>query len=276
MPKVRLDPKFVYSNSTFDCSFRIHPTGPYNWNLWTESDFNQGYALYVPKTGLIPLGNSHSERHGNRITVTSIRLKSIITLDYIWQIYNMNVIQANASGSEPSLTSLSNTLPITRFMKLRYFVVEFDEDLAINDQQIYRWFKRTYCWYRPNVNAVGEYYQDAPVSVHSNVLHETTEWTGKFNILCDKCITLNQRHPQISLDITVPLNRQFVYREDDTTGEHLLFPNLWIFVMPPLSQEVDMDPCSSMIMYNYARQSTVGILPAYHVKTFTKLSFIDL
>lgn len=276
MPKVRLDPKFVYSNSSFSCyvhSFYPDPP-PDNYNIWSGAQFSSQSTgpLYVPQVGLIPIGNNHSSRHGNRITVTSIRLKSIFNMNYRLLIYGHNPM----STTEPSLSALSS-MPIHRFIKLRYFVVEFDEDLEIRPSVIYDWFKRTYCWYRPaTAGSLDVSYTNAPVSVHSNVLHETTEYTGKFNILCDKCITLTSYKPQLSLDITIPLNRQFVYDENDTTGEGLLFPNIWVFVMPPLSQIVDVDPLTTILLNNFYAQGDKENLYLYSAQTFTKLSFVDL
>lgn len=276
MPKVRLDPKFVYSNSEFVCKvISFGPSDiPVNWNIFKPAQVGSSSTspIYVPQVGLIPLGNNHSSRHGNRITVTSIRLKSIFSFNYRFLIYGSNPY----SSTEPSLSALSSLTP-HRFLKLRYFVIEFDEDLQVNLSTLYSWFKRTYCWYRPpGSGTVEQLYDNAPVSTHANILHETTDFTGKFNILCDKCITLSSYKPQISLDITVPLNRQFVYDEDDTTGEDLLFPNIFLFVLPPLSLAVDVDPLTSQMLINFQRQTDVTELELYNVQTFTKMSFVDL
>ena len=274
MPKVRLDPKFTYSNSTFEMNFRTHTTPPYNYQLFSPSDIeSEVYCpIYIPRFTLPAVGNSHSQRHGNRITVTSLRLKSIFTLDKYLCVPNI-IPWATGGTSDPAISTL-NAQYVNKFLKFRYFVVEFDEDLEITAMKLYQWFKRTYCWCRPNSDSTGSVYNN-PVSVHSNILHETTEFTGKFNILCDKCFTLSSRKPQLSMDITIPLNRQFVFDEDDTTGEGLLFPNLWVFVLPPL-QFCDIDPTTQTQMLSFQRQSDYSTWKFCDVETFTKLSFVDL
>lgn len=266
MPRVRLDPKFVYYNGTYDFEFKSDGNIPDNSNLFKPGQI----PIFTPQFGLIPVGNSHSERHGNRITVTSLRIKMNFEIAPEFLITVHNPFSGSAISN---YQAFSNECPI-RFFKFRYMVVEFDEDLTITQAKLYEWFKRTYCWYQPRVSSA-DYPDNDPVSVHANILHETTNWTGKFNILCDKCFSIKSYKPSLSFDITVPMNRQYVYKEDDTTGEGLLFPNIWCIILPPMSSVVDIDQKTAKQWYNYVPLSTSSI-PFVKCQYFTKLSFVDL
>lgn len=273
MPKVRLDSKFCYWNGTQ--TVFVRPTGALdpNGNFFGLDTF-QGIQppLVMPTTVLPELGNNHNQRHGNRITVTSVRWKSIISMNP--DILNLEnpfqtvyPVQINPTAADRN---------IHRFFKLRYMLVQWDNDYAdqITPEFIYKWFKMTYCWYRPQANAYTEFY-DNPVSVHSNVLHETTELTSKFNILCDKCITLTSARPQISLDITIPLNKNYLFDEDDPTT--LIYPCLSLFVLPPLSYIVDTDPLTSQQYQDWVdNHFNSKAFNLFSVENFTKLNFIDL
>ena len=264
MPRVRLDPKFVYSNGTHDFKFTTDSNIPDNDNLFKPGKV----SIFTPQFGLIPVGNSHSERHGNRITVTSLRVKVNMEMnpDFIVDVHNP------FTGALANVNNYSYQT-VLRFFKFRYMVVEFDEDIVMTNLKLYQWFKRTYCWYEPRVSSADQPDND-PVSVHSNILHETTEWTGKFNILCDKCFSLKSNKPSLSFDITVPMNRQYVYDESDTTGEGLLFPNIWCFIIPPLSSVVDIDGRTTVKWKAWAPFGAGTDITYAKCQYFTKLSFV--
>lgn len=275
MPKVRLDSKFCYWNGyqTVKLSPGWTSLDP-NGNFFTLGNF-EGLLppMVMPTTVLPELGNNHNQRHGNRITVTSVRWKSIISMDP--DFLNLENPFQKVWAVPPSTPTASDR-NIRRFFKMRYMLVQWDNDYAdqITPDFIYKWFKMTYCWYRPQADSSTQFY-DNPVSVHSNVLHETTELTSKFNILCDKCITLSSARPQISLDITIPLNKNYLFSEDDP--ETLIYPCISLFVLPPLSYLVDTDPLTSQQyqdwMDNHFTSSDVKL---FTVENFTKLNFIDL
>lgn len=266
MPKVRLDSKFTYWNGAYDLWFPSYTSRPLNFNIYNKSEFS-GIApvLVTPQTVLPMLGNSHNERHGNRITVTSIRWKSIIHLmpDFLKGNYNPF-----------TTTDVKTTDPPHRFFKIRYMLVQWDNDYAgqIDEAFIYKWFKMTYCWWEtPSTSTVDV--EDMPVSVHSNILHETTELTSKFNILCDKCMVLSSDKPQVSLDITIPLNKNYLFDEDDPST--LIYPCYSLFILPPLSMVTDLDPITGDQYYAYQATNSVSKVFA-KVDNFTKLNFIDL
>lgn len=267
MPKVRLDSKFTYWNGSYSLWFPGGDGHPLNYNCYHKSDFGGiNPVMITPQAALPMLGNSHNERHGNRITVTSIRWKSIIHLERDFLV----------PGSDP-FTGVGETLPNppNRFFKLRYMLVQWDNDYVdqIDEAFIYKWFKMTYCWWRdpdPNTTDV----EDMPVSVHSNILHETTELTSKFNILCDKCLVLRSDKPQLSLDITIPLNKNYLFSEDDPTV--LIYPCYSLFILPPLSTVIDLDPITSIELWNYQTNVPSARKTFAQCDNFVKLNFIDL
>lgn len=266
MPKVRLDSKFTYTNGSFQMSFPSYTSHPLNFNIYKKEDFaGLNPPILVPGMTLPTLGNNHDQRHGNRITVTSVRWKSIIRL-------NEDFCRGNY---DPFTTQeVLTTNPPNRFFKMRYMLVQWDNDYndQINEAFLYEWFKMTYCWFKePDSNT--SFVQDMPVSVHSNVLHETTPLTSKFNILCDKCMTLSTKHPQLSLDVTIPLNKNYLFDEDDPTT--LIYPCLWLFILPPLNMLTDLDPITKNQYYNYQATNSVTKVFA-DCDNFVKLNFIDL
>lgn len=276
MPKVRLDSKFCYWNGYKTIFLNGNASLDTNGNFFNLNMFDSQVTspIIMPETVLPDIGNNHNQRHGNRITVSSVRWKSIISLnpDFV----NLENPFSKYQPSPPA-TPVQADWRIPRFFKMRYMLVQWDNDYVdqISDEFIYRWFKMTYCWYRPQANEFTEYY-DNPVSVHSNILHETTELTSKFNILCDKCITLTNSKPQISLDITIPLNKNYLFDEDDP--DTLIYPCLSLFILPPLSFIVDTDPVTKAqyedFIDNHPGQHMD--VPLYSVENFTKLNFIDL
>lgn len=282
MPRVRLDDKFTYSNEYQQLAFYRHtPSNALNGNIYEATDFplapesGQGAGpMIVPQFILPELGNNHNQRHGNRITVTSIRLKTIVQMD-------VGMIRGDFNPFTKQTISTSVDRP-KRWFKMRYMVIQWDNDYVdqIGNRMLYGWFKRTFCQYTnpitdPEPDTWGGL-PNAPVSVHSNVMHMTTPFTSKFNILCDKCITLSSYKPQLSLDITIPMNKTFLFDETDST--YLISPCIWLVIFPPMSEMIDMDPLTSSAFrsWNSAQSATYDYIPIADVYNFTKLSFIDL
>lgn len=266
MPKVRLDSKFTYWNGSYDLWFPSYNDHPLNFNIYHKESFSGiNPVMITPQTLLPELGNNHNQRHGNRITVTSIRWKSIIQLRPDFLRANYNPFTTNETVT---------TDPPHRFFKMRYMLVQWDNDYAgqIDEAFIYKWFKMTYTWFCDPVVSTTDV-EDMPVSVHSNILHETTELTSKFNILCDRCFVVSSDKPQISFDITIPLNKNYLFDEDDPTT--LIYPCYSLFILPPLSLRTDLDPVTADQYYYYQNTNSVSKTFAY-VDNFTKLSFVDL
>lgn len=269
MPRVRLNNKFTYSNDAVYVDLHAVNEATLkgrNGNLYTTETIP--YDMLFPVFNFPQLGNNHDQRHGNRITITSVRYKTMINLNPIF-------LTNSSNGPFSSGATDGTTSPPKRFFKFRYMLVQWDDDIAnsVDEVYIFKWFLRSYCWAIPPTRTeepiVAADYSDAPVSVHSNLLHETTEYIAKFNILCDKCLTLTNTKQQISLDITVPLNKTYCFDEDNPNL--LLYPHLTLFILPPLNGYTDIDPLSLKQML--AQNRLVNLCTCYN---FTKLNFIDL
>lgn len=270
--RYQIEPKYTYAQANDHVYFPKYTDyggNANNLNIFLKSawqnDTETVNPLMVPNPKLPQLGtNGHDKRHGDRITVTSIRTKIItrLTPHFVGPISN------------PWLSSYSidpSDNYINRFFKCRYMVVAFDDDLQMTKEMIGQWFYETFCWYcKPITTPVDTNAFMQPVSVHSNILRITTKWTGKFNILTDKTFTLTSSRPSISFDITLPLNQDFLFEENTET---LIHPHIYQFIVPPLSWAVDVDPVT---YEQYKVQNPSDSISVISFYSFSKLNFIDL
>lgn len=279
MPKVAISPKFTYSNGS--SSFYVYfdkTTNPSRYESFQNgmlmSTFDPTYPNMVfPLWKLPTLGNSHDERVHDRITVTSLYIKLTFRMRRDW-LKDISMWETGTyNGQYPHNP--------TQFLKTRLMIVEFDDDVAnsLNADGIRKWFYRTFCWYRaPTVTPTIDDNIDnnaqqivPPISVWSSTMHVTTPWIGKFNILADKKIELKPSRMQYQLSFKLPLNRIFTFLENSTD---LIKPNIYCFILGPLSYEHDMDP------FNWAGvvQATGdhGANAICDVDWFSKLNFVDL
>lgn len=283
MSRFPIEPHFVYTQGHDHIEFptynSYHAQGiiPTNANIFNE--LNIAPAIFRPAIDLPSLGNTHAHRRGNRITVTSIRLKIHINLDKRWAYAFQPNTQPTTASFNPEVRMMATN---KRFFKARFMVVQFDDDMIISDDAIAKWFFRSYCYYtsdsRGAVTPWPPVQCTEPVSVHSNILRLTTAYTGKFNILMDKPITLTSRSSDQVFDITVPLNRSYVFDEEDTTK--LLFPNIHLFILPPLNFNTDLDPLTRYELLSYYTSTSSADrdehFDLYEIYYFAKLNFVDL
>lgn len=271
MPRYPIEPKFTYSQGSEQFFFPTKTNVGNNGNIYSKASLETETVSSSPfcfPTYVLPeRGNNHNQRHGNRITVTSIRTKINIVLR---SDFCADTSYSPFDYLDPLEQTYTNDTAIKRFMKMRYVVVQFDDDLVITPQVLSQWFYSTYCYFRAPTTEITDLV-DAPISVHSNVLRITTPFTAKFNILTDRCFTVVSSRPSISFDITVPLNKQYIFEEGT---DNLIHPNIWQFVIPPLNWLVDVDP----LTYQQYRQvdSLSSIKNFADFYYFTKLNFIDL
>lgn len=265
---------FIYINRTAHTTYSFQ-NGMFDYNSIDDlSDY-----VFMPQINFPLPGNGHSARKSNRITVTSIRVKMHFTMDPV--LLRMNSLH----GTSYAYSGLSDNIPLnpTVFAKFRLFLVSVDDDIEVTRQKILNWFYATHCLYRQPSNPEelrGPSYTQVtpspgPTSVHSNVLRTTTDWTGKFNILADRKFTVRTRKPYFDIDMTIPLRKEYVFDEDYTANSKLLYPKLYLFILPPLSYEVDVDPTSHS---SYATSSTSSVVTdkMFTVYYWTKLNFVDL
>lgn len=281
MTRFPIEPHFVYSQGSDSITFP-------SWNAYKTylpdqtgniyNDVSFPTNVFLPTIQLPALGNTHTHRRGNRITVTTIRTKIHISLHPRWSA----VYMPNSAPSGTRFTDLEQCTPATkRFFKLRFMVVQFNDEIHVDADEIAKWFYSTYCWFKAQPNTVipSGNYINQPISVHSNIMRLTTPYTGKFNILMDKPFTMVSTRPQQVLDINIPLNKSYVFDEDDPTK--LLFPNIWMFILPPLNFETDMDPLTYYQIerfynsdpYEDEKPNQWAFL---NLDWFAKLNFVDL
>ncbi len=283
MSRFPIEPHFVYTQDSTYISFPSYDNFhngniiPPNSNIWNS--LTGPAAVIAPSINLPSLGNTHTHRRGNRITVTSIRLKLSMRLHPRWAFaYQPNTSPVTAKYTDTQIPQLA---PSRRFFKMRFMVVQFNDDMTITNEEIASWFFRTYCYFKDDERHIVDDNNPfkEPISVHSNIMRLTTPYTGKFNILMDKPITWYSTRPLQQLDINIPLNKSFVFSEEDQ--DKLLFPNIWCFLLPPLNFLTDVDPLTryDFSLY-YARPSGPdGHDLAWNfcnIDVFAKLNFVDL
>ena len=223
MPKVQLETKYTYSAGEFSTIFTLAGANPPT-SLWRVSDFtdyNTWATSRVPKLlypALPLLGTRHNERIGNKIQVTSIRF--LITLEMSFRLSCIStgcpffggVYDRETNPYAWTLdTSNEGSIP-KRWVKLRFMCVQFDDGMSMYPKDIILWFKQTFLQYTLDPANANTYQRN--VSVHSHVLHMTTDYTGRFNILFDKCLTLYNNAPQLTVDYTIPINKTFSFDEN--------------------------------------------------------------
>lgn len=283
MPRLRLEPKFTYRQECeYFYQFPYSSSGEqYQTREKLEAKDNNPGVMYFlnssfgtslispfffPQVNLPGKGNGHNLRNGNRITVTSIHWKCTLTPSQYLPLNMKQIIQY--APSDMKQVPCNNMF----FMKMRYMLVQFDDDLVMTDATIYKWFKDTFCFCTAQAGSPIES-DPYPVSVHSNVMRLTTPWISKFQILTDRRFVITNKHPQIDIDVTIPIKRQYIFDENETQPNlGLITPNIMLFIIGPLNWQTDVD---SITRLNFA-DGFFNNHPLFSVHSWTKLNFIDL
>lgn len=328
MPRFIVPPKYKYTQSHgttyLPWTGSTSGTGPKTWvnqrmfpyaaTFDTETVLSNYPSIIMPEMPTISRGNGTDERTHSKITVTNVRWKFSMQLNI--EMLNrgswlpLNVLEGVTSSTFdyfPYAADYTGTTgdiiyrPIQwppnpgMLYKFRYFMVEFDEDIAINIPKIYNWFFSTYCQFRdqrttpfaplPNVAVTPNNLVPAPISVHSNVMRMTTPWTGKFKILADRCFVLTANRPRVSIDVTIPVNRVFTYGDDwqyQTLPENtVLTPHIYCFILPPLSMEqdvgaVDAHLTEEAVVSDSHPTSSMNYIPFIDWTSWMKFNFVDI
>lgn len=286
MPKLQLETKHTYSYGSTSVSFPLVRDSSAFYSMWPVETFTNydNWGTQPALKTFMPLlpqqGTKHNDRVGNKIHVLSIRY--MLTLELGSHLSTMSLgnpfntleyTDSNPEGWRPYASNFG-TLP-KRWLKMRIMLIKFDKGLNVSPLYFMQWFKSTYLQYRERPSAVASTLLRQPVSVHSQVLHMTTEYTGKFNILFDKCVTLYSNNAQYTIDYTVPLNMTFEFDEENTTT--LLSPNLLFIIVPPIDVDVDVD---DLTRYQYltaiGEQEYVSEIEMYHMYAACKMNYMDL
>lgn len=285
-PYVQLEPKYTYTVGHDVIRWPSQPQTPTNTgnNIWTSVHFPSSFtdalaAVFAPASTLPTLGTGHNNRIGNKITLSSLRYRIYVRLhDEICCPNTGNPFSDNSERS-PSQIALTSSLPVIpkRWFKMRLFVIQFDNTYSVTPSFVCGWFYSTFLPFSDNQSGQpsvpgGNIYE--PVSVHSKLLRMSSNYSGNFNILLDKCFTIYSNKPQILLDYTVPLNMQFSWRDDGT----LQTPkNIVCFILPPMNWDVDVDPWTAyQYRWAYDHNAYADTDKWFLFDYFTKVNFTDL
>lgn len=251
------------------------------------------YILISPTPTLPSIGNGHDKRTHSKITVTSIRWKITLSLSVSaiarGQFFNENF----ATTTFPCSASYQYPPNPNQYYKLRYMMVEFDEDLPMSPPMIFNWFYSTYCFYRPPTTTPVTFLANetnritlsgllpGPISVHANVMRMTTPWVGKFKILADKCFTITSNRPKVTIDMTIPINRVYTWNDETTSFDQstaLISPHIYCFILPPLSMEQDLGTYDTYAFKQYMNTSgkTANYQALLSWDSWMKLNFVDI
>lgn len=268
-----ISPKFTYKQQVYQLFVSTNYSSNRANGMFDTNFSSDLPSVVMPAFQFPQMGNTHYDRKGNRITLTSLRVKLHFLLREEF-LRRWNIFDDEKSYSDMFTNGESLPLNPLQWFKMRLFLLRIDDDLVINEQKIINWFCSTFTFYRAPTSAEvvkGPNESGActpgPISVHSNVLRLTTPWTGKFNILADRKFTVRVTKPSFDIDMTIPLKKEFVFSEDDDT---LLYPKYYLVLMGPLSYEVDTDIVNKAFI---TANRSVQIATVY---SWTKLNFVDL
>ena len=279
-----VSPKFTYGQSYNHIQVRRSDSSTDAWkngmfDYSGRSTVQMEQHVLMPPIEFPAIGNGHSMRKSNRLTVSSVRVKMhfVMTGDMLTKTSFFDTTSYTLS----SMTDIPKNTSM--FCKFRLYLLSVDDDIEVTREKLLNWFYATHCMYRsqtvteslkgPSDTSVTT--SPGPTSVHSSVLRTTTEWTGKFNVLADRKFIISTKNPQFDIDMTIPLRKEFVFDEDYSANSKLLYPKLYLFILPPLSYEVDVDPLTfQWCKYQSLSSDSTPLL--FHVYSWTKLNFVDL
>lgn len=285
-PYVQIEPKYTYTtgHKTINMPLTLQSPNTTNLNIW--SLYNMSYSawptcvMYVaPELTMPSVGLTKSDRVGNKISVTNVRIRMYITMPAELSSPNTgnpfnttSVSEANPWGSSVCQASVYS-IP-RRWLKLRLLCVKFDDKLDVTPLHFTQWFYSTFLPFKDYTGSAAEASTKTaqPVSVQSKMLHMVSDYIGQFNILLDKNITLYSSNPSILLDFTLPINSTYTWNE---AGNLQSPKNIVVVLMPPLSLETDMDRFTAT-QYELAGAMRTNLRELYTVYYNCKLNFSDL
>lgn len=296
---IQLRNKYTYNQEQFNVEMTFDNTIDDRFdNCYTVPKHTQPDKwLFTPSVVIPERGAFHNQRIGDKIKITSIRWNlRIKNYKAFWnksQIENLhtdttgNILRTFArthdqSASLPIIPNSAQTsvqhlqtqpnfnLRYDGFSKWRIFVIDFDREFAnMTAADLMQWFMETYC-YDTESTPADDYWYEHSVSTHESLMRVTTPWTGRFRILLDKKFSLSDAKTDANISLTIPINKTYEFEED---SNNLLYPNLRVFLLPPMSWVSDIDLPSAMLMSKIQDGATKTL---WHIHSFTKVNFIDL
>lgn len=265
--------------------------------------------FYRPKQLWIVQGTGARERIGDKIYLKSVQIMlNLSLLDGVRRLLSGNtnqivnqipVIQptnftatAESVGvvttTQGTITSTSNQYDQyvnhdyranqKQFYKFRIMIVRFND--LLDEQQeneddfkeyVKEWFNTIYVP-QAIVPASSDSYKDINVvSNQSKMLRESTPYNGKYNILYNQVIELNQADTSKHIEINLEPKKNLNFGDDfHPTNED--WNNVYGFIIPPLYYKTDMD----LVSYQTLQQGSEASVPLMEFTTNIKFTYYDI
>ena len=276
MPRYQIDPKYTYTGDLID--FSIPWKESYEDSTQLDAFLDSNTKIITPLWPILDKYAdssvpSNARRQGSKVQMTSLRLKGSMYMNpnYLYRlILGTDYPSASTHSQVPAIT--------TQFFNMRFFLIKWSASFSGYDdaQSIRQWFIRTFVYYG---NGGGNSFAIVP-SVHEKLMRMSTEYTGQFQILADKCFTVTSKHPVLDIDWVIPLKERLSWDPDSssTTSESPQQPRFSIVILGPYNSSIDFDPTTSQMAFTN-KLSDISANSMNHFlyfKYILKMNFIDL
>lgn len=277
MPRYQIDPKYTYSGKVL--------TFPIPWlECKTQYSHQQDYLAASTKVidPLWPVLDkyassdypSNARRSGSKVQMTSLRLKGTIHIHHKFLqqlVLRTDEFVYKDHAQLPSITY--------QFFNMRFLLIKWSPTFSGDsvDTYVRDWFVRSFVYY----GAGGQVYNfDRVPSTHEKLMRMSTEYTGQFQILADKCFTLTSKHPSLDVDWVIPLRERLSWDPESADGEPTKpqQPRFSIVVLGPYNVYLDMDPTTRQIaMSNSKADIADADMNEFAIFQYIlKMNYIDL
>ena len=214
MPRIQIEDKHTYNSITKAIYGARKNSGSFDNNNTNEKTIVLTIEPTYPVTG-----TDESNRIGRKIYTSSISTEGFIKLyntidnqniNTVYDVYTFhNSDQYTAlSGQTSPQTAPFNTNEQALDVSIRHMIVEFDlANCEESPSYFWDWFRNTYIY-------TGLY---SICSNRTQMLRESTAFTGDFNILWDKVHHLSLHNPIVHYRETIPYKRTLNF---DGTGSN--------------------------------------------------------
>lgn len=219
-------------------------------------------------------GTAANEVIGNKIMVKSIRLHYEITLNdkaFYWPTNPFYIVKDTTSTSTQGKAESKQNILITDAnpdsnknvdvvkntawrRDYRVQVLHFEEDLPTDEDNLKimlsQWFDTTYVPTTINeTSGKDEYGYTLEISNKTNMLRESTGWTGKFKKIQEFQFSLSVDKPYHQFDITLDPHKQVNLGKNTTDNKWYITDDWWkntiVVMWNPMNYKIDMDPVSA-------------------------------
>lgn len=246
---IPVEEKHLYKNGFTATNIKTYTTTPPQQNYLDTEDVVQISQL---NDIVFRQGVEVSQLVGNKIFLKDIA----ITLNVRASASLMSVIH---SGS-PAIDYFSNC---------RVMVVQFDDDLDINDTEFCDWFRTTYIYY--GSETIGG--QVVPIqSVHQNRMRESTPWTGRFKILKDIPFKVTKEKSSLAMSFTLDFKKDLTLMPSSAGSVNFVpvnddFKHIYLYFLGPGNYSIDNDAMTAKNLAQYDGGVQVSMFEiAYNIK----------